>query len=477
MSVRFYNPRAYYTDGSGEPLAGGQLFFYISDTSTPTGTWNDAELLNLNSNPIILDSAGRLPNDVFLDPSVTYKVVLKASNDVTIWTADPVNDPNAESIISLETRLTDAEGNITANASAVDSLDTRVDVAEGDITAQATAITALEASVTDLDTQVSGNASAISTLDTRVTTAEGDITANASSITTLESSVTSLEFDVSGNATAISGLQTDVTALDGEVTSLSTSFTTVFASNGVGDVSAMFRMVAVAAPAGYDASIQLQAKVEGDAFAASRAVMEMDVGAGIGSRIRFIADQLVFASEPGALGTIVPFAEFSASKIRFSTDVEIDGDLLISGSVATGGIAVGAVTELTDAYTAAEVSSNDLVNWTDAQSIAVTIAANEKVMLSVNGIVRHVPSGGEYAGIEFRFRRNTTTIGAQPLFGAPSDEALPAPSKYTPLSWNMIDAPSAGSYTYKLQFRASGGPGAAFVGIADRLMVALRAKR
>jgi len=383
VSVRFYNPRAYYTDGSGEPLAGGQLFFFLSDTSTPTGTWNDDERLNLNSNPIILDSAGRLPNDVFLDPSVTYKVVLKAANDVTIWTADPVNDPNAESIVSLETRLTTAEGNITANASAVQSLDTRVDVAEGDITAQATAITALEADITDLNAGVTGNASAITTLDARVTTAEGDITANASAITALESSVTSLEFDVSGNAsaitaldtrvttaegnitsqassittlesdvsdlvndvsgnaTAISGLQTDVTALDGQVTSLSTSFTTVFASNGVGDASAMFRMVAVAAPAGYDATIQLQAKVEGNSFDDSRAVLEFDVGDGVESRIRLIADRIVFASEPGALGTIVPFAEFSDDKIRFSTDVEIDGNLVVYGIITADEFALG----------------------------------------------------------------------------------------------------------------------------------------
>jgi uncharacterized coiled-coil protein SlyX len=476
VSVRFYNPRAYYTDESGEPLAGGKLYFYLSGTSTPTGTWADAELVNLNSNPIILDSAGRLPNDVFLDPDVTYKVVLKASNDVTIWTADPVNDPNAESIVSLETRLTTAEGNITANASAVQSLDTRVDVAEGDITAQATSITALEASVTALDTQVTGNATAITALDTRVTTAEGNITSQASSITTLQSNVTDLQADVSGNATAISGLQTDVTALDGEVTSLSTSFTTVFASNGVGDTSAMFRMVAVAAPTGYDASIQLQAKVEGDTFAASRAVMEMDVGAGIGSRIRFIADRLVFASEPGALGTIVPFAEFSASKIRFSTDVEIDGDLLLTGSVATAGIAANAVTDSVDAYTAAQASPTSDVTWTDAQSVTLTIGTGEKAILmaAATWFDYYVVANGNRFGLEVRFLRDSTEIQAAIEISPSSTSATQ--SNEGIFAWTVVDEPSAGTYTYKMQIKRVSSAGNS-VGMKHRTLVGLRAKR
>jgi hypothetical protein len=42
-----------------------------------------------NTNPIILDSAGRTPSGFFLS-AASYKFVLKTSADVTVWTADNI---------------------------------------------------------------------------------------------------------------------------------------------------------------------------------------------------------------------------------------------------------------------------------------------------------------------------------------------------------------------------------------------------
>lgn len=78
--------------------------------------------------------------------------------------------------------MTDAR--IPANAAAISALDTRVTSAEGTISAQSTAIT-------DLQTDVAGKAdsSVVAALDSRVTTAEGSITSQGSAITTLNSAI------------------------------------------------------------------------------------------------------------------------------------------------------------------------------------------------------------------------------------------------------------------------------------------------
>lgn len=87
---RFVNPYAQSVQSTGLPYPGGQLFFYLSGTSTPSPTYSDSALTTPNTNPVILDSAGSDGN-VFLNPAVAaYKVVLEDANGNLIWTADPV---------------------------------------------------------------------------------------------------------------------------------------------------------------------------------------------------------------------------------------------------------------------------------------------------------------------------------------------------------------------------------------------------
>jgi len=73
----------------GVPINGAKLYFYLTGTTTPHDTWSDVGLTTPNTNPVVADSSGRFPN-VFLDPTVAYKVVLTDSAGVQIWTADPV---------------------------------------------------------------------------------------------------------------------------------------------------------------------------------------------------------------------------------------------------------------------------------------------------------------------------------------------------------------------------------------------------
>ena len=77
---------------SGTPLAGGLLYTYLAGTTTPAPTYTTYTGVTANANPIVLDSAGRPPNEVWNDTSLSYKFVLKTSTGVTIGTYDNLFD-------------------------------------------------------------------------------------------------------------------------------------------------------------------------------------------------------------------------------------------------------------------------------------------------------------------------------------------------------------------------------------------------
>lgn len=70
----------YFTD-AGIPLNGGKINTYLAGTSTPTNTWTDATGTVLNSNPIILNSAGRLNNvNIWQAQGTPIKVIIQDSS-------------------------------------------------------------------------------------------------------------------------------------------------------------------------------------------------------------------------------------------------------------------------------------------------------------------------------------------------------------------------------------------------------------
>lgn len=88
MANRFFNPNEQFCDATGLPYAGGSLAFYASGTSSPLNTYSDSALTIANTNPVVLDSAGRA-GSIFLQ-TLAYKVVLSDVNNNQIWTEDPV---------------------------------------------------------------------------------------------------------------------------------------------------------------------------------------------------------------------------------------------------------------------------------------------------------------------------------------------------------------------------------------------------
>ena len=53
------NAKQTFVDANGKPLSGGSVYLYVPTTTTPKTTWSDTAEANPNTNPVVLDSAGR----------------------------------------------------------------------------------------------------------------------------------------------------------------------------------------------------------------------------------------------------------------------------------------------------------------------------------------------------------------------------------------------------------------------------------
>lgn len=83
---------AQFFDNNGNPLTGGKLYTYAAGTTTPQVTYTTSAGNVAHTNPIVLDSAGRVPgsSEIWLQ-FAPYKFVLKTSADVTLGTWDNVS--------------------------------------------------------------------------------------------------------------------------------------------------------------------------------------------------------------------------------------------------------------------------------------------------------------------------------------------------------------------------------------------------
>jgi hypothetical protein len=90
---------AQFFSNNGVPLAGGLLYTYIAGTSTPAATYTSSSGLTALANPIVLDSAGRVPTgEIWLSDGISYKFVLKSATDVLIATWDNLSGINSNFI-------------------------------------------------------------------------------------------------------------------------------------------------------------------------------------------------------------------------------------------------------------------------------------------------------------------------------------------------------------------------------------------
>ena len=77
-----------YFDNNGVPLAGGLIYTYQAGTSTPLATYTDNGGTVANANPIVLDSAGRVPYEIWMFTGYSYKFVIQSATATSIQTLD-----------------------------------------------------------------------------------------------------------------------------------------------------------------------------------------------------------------------------------------------------------------------------------------------------------------------------------------------------------------------------------------------------
>jgi microcystin-dependent protein len=75
------NGKQQFINANGAPLVGGTVQFYIPGTSTPKDTWQDAGQAILNTNPVVLDAAGRAT----IYGSGAYRQVVRDALGNLIW--------------------------------------------------------------------------------------------------------------------------------------------------------------------------------------------------------------------------------------------------------------------------------------------------------------------------------------------------------------------------------------------------------
>jgi hypothetical protein len=85
-----------FFDNNGNPLSGGKIFTYVAGTTTNQVTYTSAAGVIAHSNPIILDSGGRVPSgEIWLTDGLQYKFVIQSSTNQLIGTFDNISGINS----------------------------------------------------------------------------------------------------------------------------------------------------------------------------------------------------------------------------------------------------------------------------------------------------------------------------------------------------------------------------------------------
>ena len=132
-----------FYDNSGAILSGGLLYVYAAGTTTPVTTYQDSAGTVANTNPVVLDSAGRVATQVWLVAGASYKLVLKTAAGVTLWTQDnlrAINDPASVAWSSITGEPTTLSGyGITDGLTAATAASTYAPIASPTFTGTAKA--------------------------------------------------------------------------------------------------------------------------------------------------------------------------------------------------------------------------------------------------------------------------------------------------------------------------------------------------
>lgn len=96
-----------FFDNNGDPLSGGKIFTYAAGTTTPQTTYTSISGNTPHANPIILDSAGRVPGgEIWLAFELEYKFVIETATGLLLGTYDNISaNSNSDDIAFIQSGL------------------------------------------------------------------------------------------------------------------------------------------------------------------------------------------------------------------------------------------------------------------------------------------------------------------------------------------------------------------------------------
>lgn len=105
---------AQFFDNNGVILTGGKIYTYAAGTTTAAATYTNSTGITPHANPIILDSAGRVPGgEIWLPAGIPYKFVLETANGVLIGTYDNISSVAAGAALLANFTGTGAQTSFT----------------------------------------------------------------------------------------------------------------------------------------------------------------------------------------------------------------------------------------------------------------------------------------------------------------------------------------------------------------------------
>lgn len=105
---------AQFFDNNGVILSGGKIYTYAAGTTTPQVTYTSTSGVTPHANPIVLDSAGRVPGgEIWLLAGIGYKFVLETATGILIGTYDNVGSAASGAALIANFTGTGAQVNFT----------------------------------------------------------------------------------------------------------------------------------------------------------------------------------------------------------------------------------------------------------------------------------------------------------------------------------------------------------------------------
>lgn len=98
-----------FFDNNGVILSGGKIYTYAAGTTTPLATYTSSSGGTAHANPIVLDSAGRVPGgEIWLTSGSAYKFVVETSTSIVLGTYDDISGSSAANAYLIPSGYTTA---------------------------------------------------------------------------------------------------------------------------------------------------------------------------------------------------------------------------------------------------------------------------------------------------------------------------------------------------------------------------------